>query len=471
MKTQEQVAEATTALALPMEMPPDTGKDTPPAQEAEEQEAGPGSMIKILSLELENVKRVALVRLEPTAKGLTVIGGRNRQGKTSILDGICYALGGEKYRPSNLQREGGMADARIEITLSNGLRVERKGKNATLKVTDPTGAKAGQKLLDGFIEELALDMPKFLRMSGKDKAEVLLRILGIGDQLDVLDREERAAYDERTTQGRIADQKAKYAKEMPEHHDVPDLLLTAGELVQASQAIMQRNAERANLRRNVERCAADHAAKLARVEELKAMLAKAEKEADEATARLLAANGEPIGKDESTAEIEAKLAEMEATNAKVRANLDKRKAVEDAVYHADLYAKLTARVDDVRERRRKLLDGAAMPLPGLSVDNSELTYLGKAWDCMSGVEKVRAAVAIVRKLKPECGFVLLDELEKFDPGELAALGKWLEAENLQAIATRVSTGGECSLVIEDGMVAGASAHEDRPPATLAEQDY
>ena len=31
-------------------------------------------------------------------------------------------------------------------------------------------------------------------------------------------------------------------------------------------------------------------------------------------------------------------------------------------------------------------------------------------------------------------------------------GKWLEAEGLQAIATRVSTGGECSVIIEDGYV-------------------
>lgn len=428
-------------------------------------------MVKILSLELENVKRVALVRLEPSASGLTVIGGRNRQGKTSILDGICYALGGEKYRPSNLQRDGGMAEARMEIVLSNGLRVERKGKNAALKVTDPSGTKSGQKLLDSFVEELALDMPKFLRMDGKAKAEVLLRILGIGDQLAVLDKEERAAYEDRTTQGRIADQKTKYTKEMPEHHDVPDTPLTASELVAESQAVMSRNAERQAARRNVERLQVEYKSKCARVAELDKMLAAAKQEQADAGDRLASANA-VIPADESTAEIEAKLAEMEATNAKVRANLDKRKAVEDAAYHTSLCDKLTAKVDDVRERRRKLLDGAAMPLAGLSIENGELTYNGKAWDCMSGVEKVRAAVAIVRKLKPECGFVLLDELEKFDPAELKALGDWLEQEKLQAIATRVSTGAECSLVIEDGMVAGADAPEDYKPKTqVADLDY
>ena len=38
---------------------------------------------------------------------------------------------------------------------------------------------------------------------------------------------------------------------------------------------------------------------------------------------------------------------------------------------------------------------------------------------------------------------------------LEEFGHWLEAEGLQAIATRVSTGSECQIIIEDGMVKGA----------------
>ena len=45
--------------------------------------------VKINKLELENVKRVRAVALEPTENGLTVIGGRNGQGKTSVLDAIA----------------------------------------------------------------------------------------------------------------------------------------------------------------------------------------------------------------------------------------------------------------------------------------------------------------------------------------------------------------------------------------------
>ena len=103
--------------------------------------------MKINKLEIENVKRVKAVKIEPTANGLTIIGGNNNQGKTSVLDAIAWALGGDKYRPSQAQREGSVIPPNLHIVMSNGLVVERKGKNSTLKVTDLQGQKAGQQLV------------------------------------------------------------------------------------------------------------------------------------------------------------------------------------------------------------------------------------------------------------------------------------------------------------------------------------
>ena len=62
--------------------------------------------IKINKLEIENVKRVKAVKLEPSANGLTIVGGNNNQGKTSVLDAIAWTLGGDTYRPSQPSREG-----------------------------------------------------------------------------------------------------------------------------------------------------------------------------------------------------------------------------------------------------------------------------------------------------------------------------------------------------------------------------
>ena len=135
---------------------------------------------KITSLELENIKRIKAVQITPTSSGLTIVGGKNNQGKTSVLDAIMWILGGDRYRPSEPQREGSVTPPYGKITLSNGLVVERKGKNSDLKVIDPSGNRAGQQLLNEFISQFALDLPKFMHGNNKEKANTLLQVIGVG---------------------------------------------------------------------------------------------------------------------------------------------------------------------------------------------------------------------------------------------------------------------------------------------------
>ena len=44
---------------------------------------------------------------------------------------------------------------------------------------------------------------------------------------------------------------------------------------------------------------------------------------------------------------------------------------------------------------------------------------------------------------------------------LKKFGTWLKSEGLQAIATRVSTGDECSIIIEDGYVAKNNLEKEK----------
>ena len=165
--------------------------------------------------------------------------------------------------------------------------------------------------------------------------------------------------------------------------------------------------------------------------------------------------------DQSTAELEQNIAQVEETNRKVRANLDKDKAEEDAKGYREQYNALTAKIQEVRDKKLELLKQADLPLPGLTVEDGELVYNGQKWDNMSGSEQLKVSTAIVRRLNPNCGFVLMDKLEQMDLNTLQEFGKWLEAEGLQAIATRVSTGDECSIIIEDGYVAGQPHTEEK----------
>lgn len=410
--------------------------------------------MKINKLEIENVKRIKAVKIEPTKDGLTIIGGKNNQGKTSVLDSIAWALGGERFRPSQAQREGSVIPPNLKIVMDNGLIVERKGKNSDLKVTDPSGKKAGQQLLNEFIEQLALDLPRFMEASGKEKAKTLLHIIGLDATIVELEKKEVEIFSSRQAIGRIADQKEKYAKEQPYFPDAPDEPIAAAELIRQQQEILARNGENQRQRENLHNLEQEQQ----RINDQLAELLRRQTEIEEKVriARLSAADLH----DESTAELEKNLAEIDEINRKVRANLDKDKAEEDAKNYRNQYKKYTAELEDVRKEKADLLTSAELPLPGLSVQDGELIYNGAKWDCMSGSDQLKVATAIVRKLNPKCGFVLLDKLEQMDLDTLQEFGKWLETEGLQAIATRVSTGDECSVIISDGYVEGQE-HPDQ----------
>lgn len=430
---------------------------------------------------MENVKRIRAIRLEPSPDGLTVIGGRNAQGKTSVLDGIAYALGGEKYRPTNIKREGAVGDAVIHIETDDGLVIERKGKDSKLTVTDKDGKRHGnaQSMLDAIISKLAIDLPKFLNSKDKEKADTLLQILGIGDELAKLEREEKAKYDTRTAVGRMKDQKKKAADDMPYNEDVPDEPVSVADLIKQQQEILARNGikeeHRLNLD-NLKRQLDDVRRQIKSYEDSIASFRRTE-------AKLAESVNEAEGEDftlESTEELESQIADFEETNRKIGENAAKKKREEEADELSDEYDSLTKDIEEIRGKRLALLDGCDLPYPGLTVENGVLLLDGKAWDCMSGAQQMIVGCAIASRLNPNCKFVLLDKLEQLDLETLHEFDKWLQENGLQCIATRVSSGEECKLIIEDGEAAGEklsipmpkSAPKAKPETDeLSDEDY
>ena len=365
-----------------------------------------------------------------------------------MLDSIAWALGGDKYRPSEAQRQGSVIPPHLHIVLNNGLVVERSGKNSSLKVIDPNGNKGGQQLLNEFVEQLALDLPRFMQSSNKDKANTLLQIIGVGDQLYQLEQKEKEVYNRRTTIGQIADQKKKFAAEQAYYPNAPKEPVSASELIKQQQDILATNGENQRKRENLRQLERQ----LEQVDnQLKELTAKKNSILSDLSIALKSAQDL---QDQSTAELETSINNIEELNRMVRANLDKDKAEADALDYADQYNTLTAELEHIRKTKTALLNGADLPMPGLSVVEGELTYNGHRWDNMSASDQLKVSVAIVRKLNPQCGFVLMDKLEQMDLDTLHEFGSWLEQEGLQAIATRVSTGPECEIIIEDGYVKG-----------------
>lgn len=417
--------------------------------------------VKITSFEAENVKRIKAVQLTPTENGLTVIGGRNNQGKTSVLDAIAWALGGNRLKPSNAHRDGSVMDPEIKIQLSNGLVVERKGKNSELKITDPTGKKAGQSILDSLIGEMALNIPKFMDLNSKDKARRMLQIAGVDDQLAAIDKEKAEVASERLYVGRQARTAEENLTNMQRFPDAGTELWSASQLIEQQQAILMKNAEngrkRAALQENEKR-----------LSQLNAQIGQAESQlAQLKSNRLQLMTDIEIGRkdamdiyDESTEELEKNINMVDIHNQQVRENLNFESEKKKAEELRAKFKELNAKALELDQSRLSLLQNANLPLEGLSVDETgELIYKGQKWDGMSSSDQMRVSTAICQAMNPQCGFVLLDKLEQMDQQTMNEFGQWLETQGLQAIATRVSTGDECSVIIEDGRVKGETTND------------
>lgn len=468
-------------------------------------------VMKVKQFTMQNVKGVNLFDYEFPLSGVTTLGGRNNQGKTSIINGMQYTCGGEAYRPTNYHKDDTEEESFLRMVFSNGIVAQRIGDSADLRVYDENGKLSRQRLLDQFITKFALDLPRFLNGTDKERAEILLKALHIEDKVETLEAAIQSEYDERTIIGRIRDQKRKAGKEMPFHEGVPEEELSPSAILARMQEVNVRNARiqaakqeldqnNADLVRLIEagekieaalakvdgetvslceKVDADCKTKVASIEEQirrlqesikaaqdfaithKAQIKKSAEENKSALASQKAENeravdvlSEKIASAEmqdftleDTSAFQKEIDEVEDTNVKVRENIARAKVLQEADEQALKYDEKTAVIEDLRKQKDALLQGAGLPYPGLSVENKVVTLNGKAWDCMSESMKIRVGCAIVMRINPSCKFMFVDKLEQLDPDSLAELDQFAKDHDIQIIGTRVTTNPDDCTII------------------------
>lgn len=423
--------------------------------------AATNDAVRIVQLQIDNVKKIRAVGLTPAATGLTSIGGNNAQGKTSVLDAIMGALLGDKFKPSLPVRDGAQK-GETKITLSNGFVVERnysaKG-GSYLTVTAPDGGKHGQTILNEFLAELALNLGDFLKASDKQKSKILLQAVGVDTQ--PYDEKIAAMMQERLLKGRERDNAKGHYESLPYHEDYGTELADSTAIAAKLQQQMNHNSavaaayQDARAARDAMTAEVEHRAGLEkRLAELQAEIADSKIKIDDLAAKAEAAIDaykamEKIDTEPTTAELKS----VEATNAKVRDNQAKANAKRQHSILADEYTHMTREIEALRDELKGLLDANPLPLDGLAIEEGELLYNGQRWDNMSGAERLQVATAVCHLINPRCGFVLIDGLETMDALTLVKFDAWLQDRGLQAIGTRVSTGDECTIIITDGAIA------------------
>lgn len=437
----------------------------------------------IVSLQVENIKRVRAVSIKPDGN-FVVVGGRNAQGKSSVLDAIQMALGGGKAIPDAPIRRG-QSKAKVVADLGD-LIVERtisaKGPALVVRNAEGVPQASPQAILDKLCAKLTFDPVEFLRWDPEKQDKALRQVLGI--DLSALEAREKQVYDQRTELNKEVKRLEVQLEATPEHEDAPAEEVSVAELLAKLEARQAADKHAADLedaalvaegeeqtaeederlcRQRIEALERELAAERERLVELEAAHDGASEAAEAARKAADDADGARY-QHADLAETRAELATVEQTNAKVRANAARRKLAAELATKRAQAQDATETLQAIEAAKAEKLAKAKFPVPGLGFDESGPTLNGLPLEQASQAEKLRLSVAIGAALNPGIRVVLVRNGNDLDRDGLALLAKFAEEHDLQVWCERVSDDGAgCSVVIEDGAIkqaAAATAAED-----------
>jgi len=440
--------------------------------------------MQIISLHAENIKRLKAVRIAPTG-AVTIIGGRNAQGKTSVLDAIEMALGGKACkRPVHNGAEVGVTS--LELDELDITRTFDKDGKSSLVIRDKNGRKrsAPHELLGKLVGDLSFDPLAFSRMKDAAQLEQLRQLVKI--DFTSLDEQKAKLKEERSLVSKEGTELKARMEAMPDHRDVPAAEISVADLANELQRLNAINQENTANRRLADSSKADvdkqvvvvRASQEAisatertikdlerRLAEERAKLDKQQQDHQAADSKL--AELKQIAQERSTtaaalvdadvAPISTQLTQVEDTNRKVRENAEKQTMAGKIIGLQTKYRDLTTQMVAIDETKHKLVADAQFPVPGLSFDDEGVTYNNVPFSQASEAEKLRVSVAMHLAMQPKLKVVLIRDGSLLDSDNLAIITGEAEKAGAQVWIERVGTNDPTAVVIEDGEVASAPA--------------
>lgn len=418
------------------------------------------SPLRVLALHAENYKRLTAVEIRPDGD-VVLIGGRNAQGKTSVLDAIYAVLKGGVAARETVQpiRDGqDTAVARLEIGDEHGnvvyvaTRRWTKDDAGTLTVESADHARfsSPQKLLDGMLNSITLDPLAFTRMDAKKQLATLLDALGdsLGFDPVQLDAERKGVYERRTQIGQKVAQLDGQLKGYPE----PDPNLPAEEV--SASALVTQVDEMTRQNRQID--AAIDAARRARVEQQMAedALAAAQNALSAATSRAAdsVAAARALGDRKDPKPILDQLDQIDTVNAKVRAQRDRAAVAAELSDRKQEQAQHTLKLEEIDRKKADGIAAAELPVPGLGFDADGVTLNGIPFSQASTSEQVRVSTALAMAGNPAIRVMRIDGGESLDSASLAIIEQLAAQHQYQVWISRVDESRSVGFTIEDGEV-------------------
>lgn len=418
--------------------------------------------MKIVNLQVENVKRLSAVNIKPSGD-VVVIGGKNGAGKSSVLDSIMYALAGGKSLPEKPLKEG-TKGGYVTVDVGDFVvtrKFSRKGDetvSTSLEIRTAEGFKASspQALLDSLYGKMTFDPIEFSRLKPKDQLDTLKNLVGI--DFSDLDREKEQIYTERTEINRSVSEKNAQIKNIGFAPDLGVKQISIYELMEELESINEKNSANRDIKNNyqkeVEKLSSINGEILRisrQMEELANRKILLEKEVDNQTNKIREIESQ-IKPDIDTSELSEKIKEAELINHMVRQNINHLKLSEEIKILSEEANKRTEQIKSIEKEKMQLIANANFPVDGLGLDENGVTMNGIPFEQCSSAEKLRISVAMGIALNPKLRIMQIRDGSLLDEESLKLVEEMAVQSNTQVWIERVGEGKECSVIIADGHV-------------------
>jgi len=398
--------------------------------------------MKILTLEIQNYKKIETLFLEPQGKDLKIAGGTG-QGKTTAISALWEILGkvGEPIKDGNGE------PAQIKIVLGEpgapSVTAIRRytEKTSNLSIISGSGEKVSAKDFGDWFSSLAVNPHKIMEMKPLEQVETLLQVADLqGFDLKKTDQKILSLTDTRLNIHRdIEKMKGKIGAEPEEIENVSmDILLEEMRKVESADRVLQNY--KSSLQNNHEKIKKHK-------EELEALEANSDHLCDEIDKMVMEAKDyPPLEVLRQKIKDSSSINEKAATRKKWLADKAESEKLSVEKEHID------NEIKTLREIKKTSLESAKWPVFGLTIDDGEIKYHEIPLSQCGRSEQMLITGAISAKSirDKKLRVVRLDGIESMSKADFETLSKIFHENGIQVLSTRVSRGeieeGEIEIV-------------------------
>ena len=425
-------------------------------------------MARLTSLKVEDFKKIILAEISPEGN-VTVVGGLNESGKSSLLDSISVLLQGKAVKIKEPVRKG-TKKAKIAGTITSDewdafddLHITRtisKAGNWSLKINGKSGTEAMLRKIFGD----PLDPSEFIRMDPKKRFEVLKKMMGL--DFDELDEKRQKLYSDRTlVNQKVADQKANLDA-MEVYLDVPDEDLSVSDLVKELEQMRVQNSAKEKLELELRLKKEEITSAENRIRDMQTeldALTKKMKNADDFVGRLIDDQFNLLGEIENhqsfdidtVQKVQIQIGEVEKTNNQIRAN--QTYTIDLEIYEKNKIKSenMTSAIDDIDLIKNEQLEKADFPVDGLSFTEDDVLYNDLPFDenQLSSEELLKVSFAMAIASDPALKVILMRYGAFLDKNNLKLISRMAEDANIHAfIEVNEDNASKTTIIIENGRI-------------------